>query len=161
VWTSGGVLVALLIVTITKWQILDPLIGIGVAINIVWSGVGLVRRSILGLMDTAISPADQSKVAAILEAQAAKGVQCHDLRTRQAGAQQFISFHVLVPGRWTVQRGHDLLETIESDIRLALPLAVVTTHLEPVEDPAAWEDTPPKVQSAPSKNGLEAKRNRG
>jgi cation diffusion facilitator family transporter len=161
VWTSAGVLVALGIVTVSKWQILDPVIGIGVAINIVWSGVGLVRRSILGLMDTAISASDQAKVAEILDAQAAKGVQCHDLRTRQAGAQQFISFHVLVPGRWTVQRGHNLLEAVESDIRQALPLAVVTTHLEPLEDPAAWEDTTPDVQGAPTKNGLEAKRDRG
>ena len=161
VWTSAGVLAALGIVTISKWQILDPLIGIGVAINIVWSGVGLVRRSILGLMDTAISAADQAKVAEILDARAAMGVQCHDLRTRQAGAQRFLSFHVLVPGRWTVQRGHDLLEAIESDIREALPLAVVTTHLEPLEDPAAWEGTKPEVQGTAEKDGLDQKGDRG
>ena len=111
-------------------------------------------------MDTAISAADQSKVVEILNARAAKGVQCHDLRTRQAGAQQFISFHVLVPGRWTVQRGHDLLEAIESDIRNALPLAVVTTHLEPLEDPAAWEDEAPKTKAGQSKNEAQ-ERDRG
>ncbi|MFH1184469.1 MAG: cation diffusion facilitator family transporter [Chloroflexota bacterium] len=149
VWTSAGVLVALGVVTVTRWQILDPLIAIGVAINIIWSGVGLVRRSVLGLMDTAIPAADQSKVAEILDRQATAGLRYHDLRTRQAGAQQFISVHVLVPGKWSVQRGHDLLETIESEIREALPRALVTTHLEPVEDPAAWESTILENQGKP------------
>jgi cation diffusion facilitator family transporter len=150
VWTSAGVLLALGVVTITGWQILDPLIAIGVAINIIWSGVGLVRRSVLGLMDTSIPSADQLKVGGILERQAAAhGLKYHDLRTRQSGAQQFISVHVLVPGKWTVQRGHDLLESIESEIRSALPLAVVSTHLEPVEDPAAWEATILERQGKP------------
>jgi cation diffusion facilitator family transporter len=139
VWTSVGVLVALGAVTLTKWQILDPIIAIGVAINIVWSGITLLRRSVLGLMDTAIPASDQEMVTKILNEQSKQGVQYHDLRTRQAGASQFISFHVLVPGKWTVQRGHNVLENIESEIRAALPLAIVTTHLEPVEDPLAWE----------------------
>ena len=111
VLTTAGVLVGLGVVTLTRWQILDPLIAIGVAVNIIWSGVGLVRRSVLGLMDTSIPAADQLKVAAILDAHAKNGLQYHDLRTRQAAAQQFISVHVLVPGKWSVQRGHDLLES--------------------------------------------------
>lgn len=150
VWTTAGVLVGLLVVTLTGWQVLDPLIAIGVAINIVWSGFGLLRRSTLGLMDTAIPAADQLQVTAILDGHASSGVQYHDLRTRQAAAQQFISVHVLVPGKWSVQRGHDLLETIESEIRTALPRALLTTHLEPVEDPAAWESTILENQSKPS-----------
>lgn len=141
VWTSAAVLVALGAVALTKWQVLDPIIAIGVAINIVWSGITLIRQSVLGLMDTAIPVPDQLKVTQILDAQSKHGVQYHDLRTRQAGANQFISFHVLVPGKWSVQRGHNLLESIESEIRAALPLAIVSTHLEPVEDPAAWEDS--------------------
>jgi cation diffusion facilitator family transporter len=141
VWTSVGVLLALGAVTLTRWQILDPLIAIGVAINIVWSGITLIRRSVLGLMDTSIPASDQAKVTEILDRQSKGGVQYHDLRTRQSGANQFITFHVLVPGKWSVQRGHNLLEKIESEIRTALPLAIVSTHLEPVEDPAAWEET--------------------
>jgi cation diffusion facilitator family transporter len=141
VWTSAGVLVALVAVSLTKWQILDPIIAVGVAINIVWSGIGLIRRSVLGLMDTAIPASDEEKVMKILDDQSEHGIQYHDLRTRQAGANQFISFHVLVPGKWTVQRGHNVLEHIESEIRTALPLAIVSTHLEPVEDPAAWEES--------------------
>ncbi len=150
VWTSAGVLVALGAVSLFRWQILDPVIAIGVAINIIWAGVGLMRRSVLGLMDTAISTADQSKITAVLDGQAASGVRYHDLRTRQSGSQQFISFHVLVPGRWTVQRGHNLLETIEAEIRTALPLAIVSTHLEPLEDPAAWDDPTPEPKNGGS-----------
>jgi cation diffusion facilitator family transporter len=141
VWTSGGVLLALGVVTLTGWQILDPLIGIGVAINIVWSGLTLIRRTVVGLMDAGIPAVDQAKVTRILDQLPARGAQFHDVRTRQAGAHQFISFHVLVPGKWTVRRGHDLLEAVESEIRLALPFAGVSTHLEPLEDPLAWEAT--------------------
>ena len=149
VLTTGGVLLALGIVSATGWLIVDPIIAILVAINIVWSGVGLVRRSVLGLMDTAIPPADHLKVTAILDGLVAQGLQYHDLRTRQAGAQQFIAVHVLVPGKWSVQRGHELLDKIESEIREALPRALVTTHLEPVEDPAAWESTILEKQRMP------------
>jgi divalent metal cation (Fe/Co/Zn/Cd) transporter len=69
-----------------------------------------------------------------------RGIQYHALRTRQAGTRTFISLHVLVPGDWTVQRGHDLLEQLEGDIRAAVPGAHVSTHLEPLDDPAAWQD---------------------
>jgi divalent metal cation (Fe/Co/Zn/Cd) transporter len=68
-------------------------------------------------------------------------VRYHALRTRQAGARRFISVHILVPGNWSVQRGHDLLEQIEETIRDAVPDSVVDTHLEPIEDPVSWEDT--------------------
>jgi len=140
VWTSAGVLVALGVVTVTRLQILDPLIAIGVAINIIWSGVGLMRRSVQGLMDTAIPSADQLKVAEILDRRAASGLRYHDLRTRQAGVDQFISVHVLIPGKWSVQRGHGILQTIEFEIRGALPMASVSTHLEPIGDPVAQEE---------------------
>ncbi|HSR20136.1 MAG TPA: cation diffusion facilitator family transporter [Anaerolineales bacterium] len=161
VWTSGGVLLALGVVTLTHWQILDPLIAIGVAINIIWSGVSLVRRSILGLMDTAIAAADQQTVIEILDRRAAEGIWYHNLRTRQSGATQFISVHVLVPGRWSVRRGHDLLEALESEIRQALPHALVTTHLEPVEDPASWDATGPHRSSGARPADTDEKRDRG
>jgi cation diffusion facilitator family transporter len=149
VLTTAGVLAGLFVVALTGWLILDPLIAIAVAINIVWSGAGLVRRSILGLMDTAIPAEQQLKIVKILDGHATNGVRYHDLRTRQAAAEQFISVHVLVPGKWSVQRGHDLLERIESDIHAALPRALVTTHLEPVEDPAAWESNILESQGKP------------
>jgi divalent metal cation (Fe/Co/Zn/Cd) transporter len=68
------------------------------------------------------------------------GVQFHALRTRQSGARKFMSVHVLVPGAWTVQRGHELLERIEADLRQALPGTTIFTHLESLDDPASWED---------------------
>ena len=140
VWTSVGVLGGVGAVALTGWQRLDPIVALLVAANIVWTGVGIVRRSIGGLMDKALGLEDVASVRRVLDGYAAGGVQFHALRTRQAGARKFVSVHVLVPGEWTVQRGHELLERIESDIRRALPEAVVFTHLESLDDPASWED---------------------
>jgi cation diffusion facilitator family transporter len=140
VWTSGGVLVGVGAVALTGWLWLDPLIALAVGVNIVWSGVQLVRRSALGLLDTAIPRAERVALQGILDRHRDDGTQFHAIRTRQAGARRFVSLHVLVPGRWTVQQGHDLLEILEHEIRAALPTTTVFTHLEPVEDPAAWED---------------------
>ena len=111
-----------------------------VAANIVWTGVKIVRRSVAGLMARAISAEDVAAIQKKLDAFRRDGVQFHALITRQAGAQKFVSVHVLVPDDWTVRRGHGLLERIEADIRRAVPAALVFTHLEPLNDPASWED---------------------
>lgn len=140
VWTSGGVLVGVGTVVLTGWERLDPIIAMLVAANIVWSGVRIVRESILGLMDTMLPPTELAMLKKILEKHTKEGVQIHALRTRQAGARRFISFHVLVPGKWTVDRGHRLLEHIEADVRGALPSSTVLTHLESLNDPSSWED---------------------
>ncbi|HEX6203178.1 MAG TPA: cation diffusion facilitator family transporter [Thermoanaerobaculia bacterium] len=143
VWTSAGVLVALLAVAATGWQALDPLIALAVAGHIAWTGLRLVGVSVGGLMDVALPPADVEEVRRVLDAAvAAEGgeVRYHALRTRQSGARSFVSFHVQVPGRWSVQRGHDLLESIEAEIRRRVPAAAVFTHLEPVEDPRSYYD---------------------
>jgi cation diffusion facilitator family transporter len=140
VWTSVGVLVGVGAVAVTGWQRLDPFVALLVAANIIWTGVGIVRRSIGGLMDQALGAEDVTFVRKVLDDYVAGGVQFHALRTRQAGSRKFVSVHVLVPGDWTVQRGHELLERMEGDIRRALPDAVVFTHLESLDDPASWED---------------------
>lgn len=140
VWTSVGVLGGVGIVALTGWQRLDPIVALLVAANIVWTGVGIVRRSIGGLMDTALSADEVAAVRKVFPAYEQTGVQFHALRTRQAGARKFVSVHVLVPGDWTVQRGHELLERIEDDIRRTISEAVVFTHLESLDDPASWED---------------------
>lgn len=140
VWTSVGVLLGVGAVVLTGWQRLDPIVAILVAANIVWSGVGIVRQSVLGLMDTAVPADEQKKILAVLGRYEQEGVEFHALRTRQSGPRRFISFHVLVPGNWTVQEGHEKLEQIEADIRLTLPHATVFTHLEPLHDPISWED---------------------
>ena len=128
-------------VTLTGWQRLDPIVAMLVAANIIWSGFGIVRKSVLGLMDTALSTEEQKLIQTALEPHKQSGVEFHAFRTRQSGARQFVSFHVIVPGRWTVQRGHRLLESIEADIRHALPNVTVFTHLESLNDPASWDDT--------------------
>lgn len=141
VWTSIGVVAGLVLVAVTGWQRLDPLVAILVAGHVVVSGVGLLRRTAHGVLDTALPAAERAAILAVLEARREKGVEYHALRTRQAGARRFVSFHVLVPGRWSVQRGHDLLESIEEAVREALPGSSVFTHLEPLEDPVSFQDT--------------------
>lgn len=140
VWTSAGVLFGVGAVVLTGWERLDPIVAILVACNIVWSGVRIVRRSVSGLMDTALSLEEQNALRRILEPYIQRGIDYHALRTRQSGARQFLSLHVLVPGMWTVQRGHELLENIETDMRRLLPNATVLIHLEPLGDPVSRED---------------------
>lgn len=140
VWTSAGVLLGVGAVALTGWTRLDPIVAILVAINIVWSGVGIVRQSVLGLMDTALPTEEQTKIQAVLDPYIQSGIEFHALRTRQSGSRRFVSFHVLVPGLWTVEHGHQVLEQIEADIRRDLPNATVFTHLESLNDPTSWED---------------------
>jgi cation diffusion facilitator family transporter len=141
VWTSAGVLLGVGAAALTGWSRLDPLIALLVAANIIRMGIELMRRSVLGLLDTALPEADRTRIHDILEAHRSHGVEYHALRTRQAGARRFISVHILVPGAWTVQRGHHLLEEVEEEIRAALPGSIIFTHLEPLEDPVSWADT--------------------
>jgi cation diffusion facilitator family transporter len=141
VWTSIAVVAGVTAVAATDWEWLDPAIAMLVAANIVWTGVQLVRRSALALLDGALPADERAAVQAVLDRYATDGVRCHALRTRQAGAHRFVSFHVLVPGRWSVERGHALLERMEEDVRRTLPRVTVFTHLEPVEDPRSFDDT--------------------
>ncbi len=140
VWTSAGVLVGVGAVALTGWQRLDPFVALLVAANIVWTGTAIVRRSVSGLMDSALPACDVRAVLDVLERYAESGAQFHALRTRQSGPRRFVSVHILVPGQWTVLRGHQLLERLEADIRAVLTNATVFTHLEPLDDPASWED---------------------
>jgi len=139
VWTSVGVIIGVGLVWLSGWLWLDPLIALVVAANIVWTGWHLMSQSAAGLMDAAI-PAEQIvAIENVLAKYRKQGLDFHALRTRQAGRQAFISLHVLVPGEWTVQRGHDVVEDIEADIRAVVPFSHLTTHLEPIEDPASHE----------------------
>ncbi len=140
VWTSAGVITGVGIVAFTRWMPLDPILAIAVAMNIVWTGFQLMRRSVLGLLDRALPKQEREVVVEIFERYKQQGVEYHALLTRQAGARRFVSAHVLVPGNWSVQRGHELLEEIEQEIRSALPDVHVLIHLEPVEDPVSWDD---------------------
>lgn len=140
VWTSVGVIAAVAAVALTGWLRLDPLIALAVAGYIAWTGLGLIRRSVHGLMDYALPPEETARVTAILDRYADRGITYHALRTRQAGRRRFISFHLLVPGAWSVEHGHAVLEEIEAEIRGAVPHANVFGHLEPVEHASSYED---------------------
>lgn len=140
VWTSGGVVLGILLVKVTGLLVLDPVIGLAMAANIVWTGFKLLRETGSGLLDAALPADDQEAIALILSEYKNQGTEFHALRTRVAGSRRFVSVHVLVPGEWTVQRGHDLCEDIELAISRALPGTNVMTHLEPLEDPVSWDD---------------------
>jgi cation diffusion facilitator family transporter len=140
VWTSGGVVLGILLVQVTGALVLDPIVALVVAANIVWAGLRLLRETGAGLLDTALPEDERQAIALILSEYQRQGIQFHALRTRIAGSRRFISFHVLVPGSWTVQQGHELCEEIELAIERVLPGSHVLTHLEPLEDPASWKD---------------------
>mgnify|MGYP003397481426 FL=1 len=140
VWTSVGVIAAVAAVAATGWLHLDPIVALLVAGNILWTGTRIVRRSILGLMDTALPVGELAAVKAALDSHLSDGVEYHALRTRQSGARRFVSFHVLAPGEWTVPRGHELLEDVEARIRATVPNVTVFKHLESLDDPSSWDD---------------------
>lgn len=140
VWTSAGVVVGVIAVVLTGWLWLDPLIALAVAANIVWTGIKLVRRSLLGLMDRALPAHDLLALNQVLDRYRAQGIDFHALRTRQAGVRSFVSVHVLMPGEWSVARGHDLAHEIDDEICKVLPGATVTTHIEPLDHPESYRD---------------------
>lgn len=140
VWTTVGVLVGVVAVAVTGYAVLDPLIAIAVAVHILWTGWALMRRSFHGLMDQALPGEDLRKIVGVLDTLRAHGCDYHALRTRQSGAHSFVDVHVLVPGKTTVQKGHDLVEGIERLIVEAVPHAEVLIHLEPIEDPKSWDE---------------------
>jgi cation diffusion facilitator family transporter len=140
VWTSVGVVVGVALVAITGWDPLDAIVALVVAANIVVAGCGLVRRSADGLMDRALEPGERQLIDAVLERFTTEQTGFHALRTRRAGRRAFVSVHVLVPGEWSVQRGHDFVEEVEAALRGTFAAVTVDTHLEPIEDPVSFAD---------------------
>jgi cation diffusion facilitator family transporter len=141
VWTSIAVLLGLSLVWLTGKQILDPLIAVAVAANILWTGFNLIRRSFDGLMDHALPPQEQDAVRAAIERHLGPNMDYHALRTRQAGRRRFVDFHLLVPGQLTVQEAHTLTAAVEDSVRGVLPELEVSVHIEPIEDMTAWQDS--------------------
>lgn len=148
VWTSAGVVLGVGLVALTgEWR-LDAVVAILVGLNILATGYRLIRESVLGLMDTAWSKRENAELAAILRRFEGRGVRFHALRTRQAGHQRFAEVHVLVPGKWTVRRGHDLIEELEAQVGEQMEDVLMTCHLEPLEDPRSYGDYPAQVAVA-------------
>jgi len=140
VWTSTGVFVGIGLVKLTGLTILDPLIAIAVAVNIVFTGWKLLHETASGLLDRSLPDQEQRLLENLLSSYESEEIRFHALRTRVAGSRRFVSFHLLVPGHWTVQAGHDLCEELEHKVAASLTRTHVLTHLEPIEDPKAWED---------------------
>lgn len=140
VWTTAGVIAAVAVVHFTGWLVLDPVIAIVVALQILWTGWSLIRRSFDGLMDRAIPDEERARIEAILGQVKARGGDYHRLRTRVSGKKSFVDVHLLVPGTMTVHEGHDLAHRLESEIEAAIPHVEVLTHLESIDDPRSWED---------------------
>ncbi len=141
VWTTVGILFALMLVWLTGWREADPIAAIVVSIGIAFTGYKLIKKSILGLMDTAIAPEELAKVQNVLEKYVqTHGVDFHALRSRRAGQKKFIYFHLLVPDEWTVKKGHTLSHEIEEEILEVVDHSAVFVHLEPLRDPASHDD---------------------
>jgi cation diffusion facilitator family transporter len=140
VWTTAGVLVGIALVGITGYLRLDPIIALLVAANILFTGYRLLVRSGRGLMDVAVEPEELESVKSILNEYKPKGVDYHALRSRQAAARKFMVVHLLVPGSWSVARGHKLAEEIENQVRTTISNTNIVTHVEPAEDPKSMED---------------------
>ncbi|OQC57274.1 MAG: Ferrous-iron efflux pump FieF [Bacteroidetes bacterium ADurb.Bin013] len=141
VWTSAGVIAGIVVVKFTGWVVIDPIIALLVAINIIYTGYKLISRSASGLMDASIPDEDIQKVTTYLDSLKEQQIEYHSLLTRSAGQRKFISLHLLVPGEWSVQKGHDYADRIELTIENMFNEPVtVSTHIEAVEDPASMND---------------------
>jgi len=140
VWTSVAVIIGVGLVAVTGWQWLDPLVALGVAMNILWTGYRLLNEAAKGLMDAAWPEAQLQKLDDVLNRFRLEGVEFHAVRTRLSGPRHFVSCHVLVPGKWSVQRGHELVEQIEAALAESIPHLTAFTHMEPKEDPASYAD---------------------
>ncbi len=141
VWTSAGVIGGL---GLSGAHWLDgsstSIVALAVALNIVWTAVDLLRRSVNGLMDASLPAADQQVIETVMAQYRARQVEFHALRTRQAASRRFLSVHMLVPGSWTVHDAHHVAEDFERDLRAALGDAMIHTHIEPIEDEISMAD---------------------
>jgi cation diffusion facilitator family transporter len=140
VWTSVGVVVGVVLVWLTGWERLDPVVAFAVGVNILVTGWGLIRSSTAGLMDVSLPAEDNERIRGIIERFTAEDITFHAFRTRESGHRRFMEMHLLVPGAWSVQRGHDLAEDITDALLAEYPDLRVSCHLEPIEDPRSYED---------------------
>ncbi|MGO1720888.1 MAG: cation diffusion facilitator family transporter, partial [Luteimonas sp.] len=139
VYTSVGVVIGLGLAWLTGWNWMDPVVAILVGVNILVTGYRLISESTAGLMDVSLSPEDNARIQAILDAHTEKDrIEFHAVRTRESGARQFMEMHMLVPGEWSVQRGHDVMEDLVDEIVAQFPAMRVTGHLEPIADPRSY-----------------------
>lgn len=138
--TSAGVLVGIALVAILDWYVLDPIVALAVGVNIMFTGHGLIRRSVTGMLDASISADELQQVEAVLsDFRRREPVDFHALRSRESGRQRFVYVHLLTPDDWTVKRGHDLANELSDAIDVALPGAHTFVHIEPIDDPSSYD----------------------
>ena len=128
------------LVWITGWNWLDPVVALLVGLNILWTGWRLVSESASGLMDESLPKEQNARLRGILAEHETEEIKFHAFRTRISGARAFMEFHMLVPGAWSVQRGHDAMEDLIDLIQEEFAELRVIGHLEPIEDPRSYED---------------------
>lgn len=138
--TSAGVIVGVVLAMTTGWWLLDPLVAIIVAVNILWSGAKVIRESLSGLMDEAVSPETMARIHSVIASTGEGAVEAHDVRTRHAGRATFIDFHLVVPGDTTVFHAHEICDRIEAGLRRALGEVRITIHVEPEHKAEAAAD---------------------
>ncbi|MGM0577932.1 MAG: cation diffusion facilitator family transporter [Myxococcota bacterium] len=129
--TTVGVLGGIAVASVTEWWILDPVLAIVVAVNIIWTGWGLVRESVGGLMDEAIPDDELESIREALSEHMGRALQAHDLKTRRAARHTFVQFHLVVPADMPVAEAHDICDDLEEALGDLFPEVHVTIHIEP------------------------------
>jgi cation diffusion facilitator family transporter len=140
VWTTVGILLGILIVKFTDLEIIDPLIAIVVALSIVYTGMRLIIRSTEGLMDTALPEEELKLIKEIIENYKVEGIDYHALYTRKVSSRNFITFHLLFPGNWSIYKSHEIAKKLEKEIADTHAFSDIFIHLEPFNDPEAYDD---------------------
>ena len=135
VWTSVGVVAALVVVNFAppSWAILDPIVAMVVGLNIIRTGVNLIKRSAAGLMDISLPVEEMDQIEEVLREKEGRDVVYHKFRTRKSASRRYVEFHLLMPGDLSVRTAHDRCTAIETEIRSRLPKTRVTIHIEPKE----------------------------
>ncbi|AVB08716.1 MULTISPECIES: cation diffusion facilitator family transporter [Bacillus] len=131
VYTSLGVAASLLVVTLTEWYILDPIIGMVLAVYIIYEAFKLMKEAFPPLIDTRLSEEEEKTILKIIETFQQEFIEIHDFRTRRSGPQEYIDFHLVVPSHVTIKDVHDLCDRIERDITDEFKQAQVMIHPEP------------------------------
>lgn len=140
VWTTIGIVIGIILVKLTNWQLLDPLIAIAVALSIVYTGAKLIIRSTDGLMDSKLSEKELILIRKILDGYKTQEIDYHALYTRKSSSKSFITFHLLIPGDLNIYQAHEYSKKIEKEILAELPYSSIFIHLEPLNDPDAFDD---------------------
>ena len=149
--TSIGVLIGLVLAIATGYPVLDPLLAILVALNILYQGWKVIAHSVDGLMDHAVEAGEADAIKAAIAASGAGSLGVHDLKTRRAGAATFVDFHLVVPAAMPVGEAHDICDRLEDAIRAVQPGAQIAIHVEPETEKAHGERVrvPPPAGAAP------------